>query len=77
MSIYIDKYTLILILVGILLLLIAGIALLLRIKKRHQQPEPIPGVEEMAKTTFFWADYHRGKIGEEASPADRSDRDRG
>ncbi len=65
MSIYISKYTLILILFGILIFLIAAISVLLRMKKKKQVEEHIPGVEEMAKTTFFWSDYHRGKIGKE------------
>jgi len=77
MSFYFDRYTFVLILVGILLLLIAGITILLRNKKRRQQQEPIPGVEEMAKTTFFWADYHRGKIGEEDLHENRSDSEQG
>ncbi|MBT3949943.1 MAG: hypothetical protein HOJ19_10550 [Candidatus Marinimicrobia bacterium] len=53
------------ILVGMLILLIAAIALLLRFKKSKTPQESIPGVEEMAKTTFFWANYHRGKISDE------------
>lgn len=65
MSIYIETQTLIFILIGLLVLLIATIAILLKIKKKNKIQENIPGVEEMAKTTFFWADYHRGKIGDD------------
>ncbi len=63
MSIYIETQTLIFILIGLLVLLTAVITILLKIKKKKKVQESIPGVEEMAKTTFFWSDYHRGKIG--------------
>jgi len=63
--IYFETKTFIMILVGMLILLIAAIALLLRFKKSKTPQESIPGVEEMAKTTFFWANYHRGKISDE------------
>jgi len=61
-SIYISKYTLILILLGALALFIVVIVILLKMKKKKPAQESIPGMEEMAKTTFFWSDYHRGKI---------------
>ncbi|NQT62923.1 MAG: LPXTG cell wall anchor domain-containing protein [Candidatus Marinimicrobia bacterium] len=60
-----DTNTFIMVLVGLLILLIAAIAFLLRIKRSKTPQETIPGVEEMAKTTFFWANYHRGKISDE------------
>ncbi|MBC8376487.1 MAG: LPXTG cell wall anchor domain-containing protein [FCB group bacterium] len=65
MSIYIETQTLIYILLGLLVLLTVVIAALLRFKKKDKLQENIPGVEEMAKTTFFWAEYHRGKIGDD------------
>jgi len=65
MSLYIDRYSLIFILLGILVGLITIIMILLKFKKKRKLQENIPGVEEMAKTTFFWSDYHRGKIGKD------------
>ncbi|MBT4033895.1 MAG: LPXTG cell wall anchor domain-containing protein [Candidatus Marinimicrobia bacterium] len=65
MSIYIETQSLIYILLGLFVLLITAVTILLRIKKKKKLQESIPGVEEMAKTTFFWADYHRGKIGDD------------
>lgn len=65
MSFTIETQSLIFILVGLLVLLITVIALLLRKKKKNKIQESIPGVEEMAKTTFFWSEYHRGKIGDD------------
>jgi len=65
MSIYIETQSLIYILLGLFVLLITTVTILLRIKKKKKLQESIPGVEEMAKTTFFWADYHRGKIGDD------------
>jgi len=62
MSLYIDRYSLIFILLGILVGLITIIMILLKFKQKRKLQESIPGVEEMAKTTFFWSDYHRGKI---------------
>jgi len=53
---------LILILFSALALIIVAIVILLKMKKKNPAQESIPGVEEMAKTTFFWSDYHRGKI---------------
>jgi len=61
MSFYIDNYTLLNILFGVLVLLIVLVGILLRIRRKSEPQESIPGVEEMAKTTFFWSDYHRGK----------------
>jgi len=60
-----DRTTLILILLGILVILVVIIALALRIRRKKKIQEEIPGVEEMAKTAFFWSDYHEGKIGED------------
>ncbi|NQV41434.1 MAG: hypothetical protein HQ506_03685 [Candidatus Marinimicrobia bacterium] len=65
MSIYIETHSLISILVGLLVLLIIAISILLRIKKKSKVQESIPGVEEMAKTTFFWSAYHRGRMRDE------------
>lgn len=65
MSIDIDIYSLIIILLGTLLVLVALIIFLLKFKRNRKSQESIPGVEEMAKTTFFWSDYHRGKIGKD------------
>ncbi len=62
MSIYIETHILIKILVGILVLLITTIVFLLRFRKKRTHQEHIPGVKEMAKTTFFWSDYYRRKI---------------
>lgn len=65
MSLFIETLTLVYILLGLLVFLIVAVAILLSYKKKIKPQESIPGVEEMAKTTFFWADYHRGKIGED------------
>jgi Tfp pilus assembly protein PilV len=65
MSLNMEIYSLIIILVALLILLIGLIAILLRIKRRTKTQESIPGVEEMASTTFFWSEYHRGKIGDD------------
>ncbi|MBT3227733.1 MAG: LPXTG cell wall anchor domain-containing protein [Candidatus Marinimicrobia bacterium] len=67
MTINIGHQNLILILIGLFFILIALITFLLRRKKKKKLQESIPGVEEMAKTTFFWANYHRGKLGEDDS----------
>ncbi|MBC8191315.1 MAG: hypothetical protein ISR87_02175 [Candidatus Marinimicrobia bacterium] len=65
MSIYIETRTLIHILLGLLVLLTTVITILLKYKNKKNTQESIPGVEEMAKTTFFWSDYHRGRIGDD------------
>lgn len=65
MSIYIETRTLIHILLGLLVLLTTVITILLKFKNKKNTQESIPGVEEMAKTTFFWSDYHRGRIGDD------------
>lgn len=65
MTLYFDRYDLILFLVGTLIVLIVLITILLKMKNRQKDQEKIPGVEEMAKTLFFWSDYHKGRIGED------------
>jgi len=65
MSIYIETRTLIYIIFGLLVLLTTVITILLKFKNKKNTQESIPGVEEMAKTTFFWSDYHRGRIGDD------------
>ncbi len=61
MSIYIETPSLISILLGLLVLLVILLAILLRVKRKTLTQESIPCVEEMAKTVFFWSQYHRGK----------------
>lgn len=46
------------------MLLIIAITVLLKLQNRRNPQESIPGVEEMARTTFFWSEYHKGRIGE-------------
>ncbi|NQV50571.1 MAG: hypothetical protein HQ507_08740 [Candidatus Marinimicrobia bacterium] len=57
-----DRQLQITVLMGVLIVLIIAISLLLKFKQKPATQEGIPGVEEMAKTTFFWAAYHRKKI---------------
>ncbi|NQV15065.1 hypothetical protein HQ531_06365 [bacterium] len=61
MSAYKKKQFQITLMLSALLILVIAIIILLKFKKKQAVQEGIPGVEEMAKTTFFWADWHRGK----------------
>jgi len=56
-----DRPLQITIIIGVLIVLVTAIGLLLKFKRKPQIQEGIPGVEEMAKTTFFWAEWHREK----------------
>ena len=64
-GIYAERQFQITILFGIFIILVTAITLILRFRRKADIQEGIPGVEEMAKTTFFWADYHRRKNGED------------
>ena len=44
------------------LLAVLGVVLMLWVKNKRSAPQKeIPGVEQMAKTISFWADWHRQK----------------
>ena len=60
-----EIYDLVYILLGILVILVFCLMILLRARGKSDRQTSIPGVEEMAKTTFFWSEYHRGRVGKE------------
>ncbi len=65
--VYVEKQLELTFLLSLLLILIIAIILLLRHKPKRDDQGSIPGVKEMASTAFFWADYHRGRIGSDDS----------
>jgi len=58
---YARQKTIILIVIFVLLIITIATIVLIKFKRKPDEAEGIPGVKEMAKTLFFWADYHRGE----------------